>query len=626
MCADRAECRAGEHPGAWSRSSGRARRIGVLAGAVGACLLAFAAPAAAVGAHAPAAGGTSADVVVRDLLLVANAIVAGVLLLRPLAGPLTKPARTIAFAAGGVAALADVGSGVPLVLGTVLGLATLAAPLTASRAWAALPAGVLLTGLLTAEAVSGLRGPELAAGVAHSAAATVLTGAAVLLAAGAPDGRRGAARRLAPAASAAVLVVAGTGVAQAVANGLGADQRLVRTPYGLVVLAECAALAIAVVLGVVAWRRPGGFAGHGVLLGLVVALVLGGTSAALPRPGPEPVPGSPLLGRVALDGDRAVLVAPQRPGKNLVHVDDGAAIGSDAPLTVTADDSPVVALTRRPGAEGWWAVVDLPAGWGTLRIRERDRDAGLRFDTGNAPGPPTALTGPDGPECAEALLGALAAGTRPAAGPCPADRLAPADAELLGDTVRFVAGRGWRELTLVGDSSRRSAEGERAVRAAAAAAGIAVRTPAAAAGPVLVVAGRPAAAAALTGIAAGRLPGTGAYLARWLVTAPLLDIPAGQLVALPYSPNDALPLRYQAELRRIFPGANAGADGYERWCSAGAVPPERGPASVYAMSWLTWSPQEFQHGGHGGGDGASWLPHGAITLASGPISRAGSRN
>src|SRR5204863_949362 len=103
---------------------------------------------------------------------------------------------------------------------------------------------------------------------------------------------------------------------------------------------------VAVVLGVLAWRRPGGFAGRGMLLGLVVALVLGGTAAALPAPGPESVPGTPLLGRVALGGDRAVLVAPQRPGRNLVHSDDS---GGDAQLTAAADDGPGVTLTRRPG-------------------------------------------------------------------------------------------------------------------------------------------------------------------------------------------------------------------------------------------------------------------------------------
>lgn len=572
------------------------------------------------GLGSAAATPSLADVILRDLLLVANTVVAGVALLRPWAGQPTRATRVVTLAAAGLAALADITADVNLVLAALLALATVLVPLLLNRPIAALAAGALLTALLVVEEVFGLSGAILLAGVAHSVAATVLVGCALLAVTGATDGRRALLRRLAPVGGGALLLVAGTGIAQASLAGIDVDQRLLRTTFGLLLVIESAALLLTLVLAVVAWRRSGRFAYQGVLVGLVLATAVGGSFASLPAPAARPVPGTPLLGQVALDGtDLPVLMVPQRPGWNLVHVGDQTEQGSGTPsqnsgVAVGSVSGRMVPLIRRPGASGWWALVDLPAGWGTLWLREAGQRAGLLFDTGDGPGGPRTLNGSDGPECAEALLGGLAAGTRPTVTSCPSDHLDPSDAALLSDTVLFLAKRNWHSITLVGDSSPRSVAAARAVRKACAEVGLAVRTPANPSGPVVIVAGWAGAATALADVAAARLPGAGAYLARWLVTAPLLDFPAGQLVALRYSPNDPLPLRYLTDLDVAFPEETASADGYAAWQSATGDQDTAAPV-LYAMSWLTWSPQDFQHGG----DSVTWLPHGTITQATGPI-------
>jgi hypothetical protein len=195
----------------------------------------------------------------------------------------------------------------------------------------------------------------------------------------------------------------------------------------------------------------------------------------------------------------------------------------------------------------------------------------LTVDTGTNPGGPD-LTGPDGAECASALLGAVLRGhdlTR-----CPAEELTTDDAELLRATVSFIAGRGIREITVAADSSLRSIAAEQVVRAAARTTGVSVATVAEPRGPWLVTSGWTAADATLRQLAGQ--PSTGSYLAPWLNTRPLLEIGSAQHVVSRFA--SAQP--YTEALRGRFPGESPSAAGLAAWTGTAVA----GPARMYVLS------------------------------------------
>src|SRR5205823_6595811 len=107
--------------------------------------------------------------------------------------------------------------------------------------------------------------------------------------------------------------------AEAWLAGLGPDRRLVQTAFGLFTVGKTLVGVL-----VVAWLvlpRLGAGALRRMTPGVVVAVIAAATLVAVPAPGVLPVPGVPLLGDVALAGTSLpVLVVPQRPGWNLVHV------------------------------------------------------------------------------------------------------------------------------------------------------------------------------------------------------------------------------------------------------------------------------------------------------------------
>ncbi|MGH3876896.1 MAG: DUF6239 family natural product biosynthesis protein, partial [Actinophytocola sp.] len=132
---------------------------------------------------------------------------------------------------------------------------------------------------------------------------------------------------------------------------------------------------------------------------VALALTAGTAHAVVLRPA-DPVPGVPTAARIAL-GDELVdvVVVPNRPGWNLVHVAaDGAEVGTSADELTPA--------RPRPGTSGGWAAVELPEGPGDVWVRAGGEPARLSTDTGTGGAAPAGLTGPDGPECAGALLGA----------------------------------------------------------------------------------------------------------------------------------------------------------------------------------------------------------------------------
>lgn len=343
--------------------------------------------------------------------------------------------------------------------------------------------------------------------------------------------------------------------------------------------------------------------------GAAVAL-LGGLLAAVSIP-PTPAPaGVPLLRDLKLAGQStSVLVVPQRPGWNLVHVSGTeAAIGLD-PLHLTA-------ATPLTGATGLWTRIRLPAGPSRLLILHGGRQAALPVDTGHGVASGDGFAGPDGPECASVALGDLTAGADHPVLSCPDQELRPADGQALRGMIRFIAGRRVHRITLVTDSSVRSARAEREVRALAGQYGIAVRTPEPAHGrdPIVLVSGWQRADQILSRIAGNKLPSGGAYLAPWLLAGPLLSHPAGQLIPLRFDPRDPATLRYVAQLSARFPGELPTDSGYAAWLAAkGATRPEA--VHLFAASQV-FDPLE---GGHSEGVNRIWLPTGAFADVSGAL-------
>lgn len=335
----------------------------------------------------------------------------------------------------------------------------------------------------------------------------------------------------------------------------------------------------------------------------VLALVLiGGVAQAVIVGNGGPKPGVPVLARVAAGATALdVVVVPHLPGPNLVHVTPARGL-----LITSGTDSATTAT--RPGTTGEWAVIDLPEGKSALRLG----GGVVPVDTGDAgPGAPD-LTGADGPECASALLGGLVGQpvARRGTSSCPAEALTPHDAAALRVVPAFLAGRGQRTASLVADDSPRSAAAARTVRESAEANGIRIVDDPTA--PVVVVSGWRAAAATVAAIAAGDHPARGSYLAPWLLTPPLLDPPAGQVLPLAFTPTDESPRRYVAALADRAPGAEPSTSGYLAWLRARGDHPA---ATVRLHAAGTAAVPGTGHHDHP----PSWLPGGIVIPVTGPL-------
>ena len=288
---------------------------------------------------------------------------------------------------------------------------------------------------------------------------------------------------------------------------------------------------------------------------LATGLIAGVAQAVVLRSA-EPAPGVATAASVGPDAVSAVVV-PNQPGWNLVHVGaDGAAVGTSRDRLVPAQ--------ARPGTSGGWVAVELPPGRTELWVRDRSGLGSFTTDAGGSGHAPAAVAGPDGPECASAMLGAMLV-SGAAGAECPSDALTTSDAAALRETVDFLAADGHRRLTMVTDQTPRGRSASATVRAAAAARGMAVRPPSGQASPLLVVSGWTDADTTLRGIASGSVPASATYLAPWLLTAPLLAIPAGQQVVRRFDPEDSLFQRYTAALRAAYPGQLPSASGYRAW-------------------------------------------------------------
>ncbi|WP_296153509.1 hypothetical protein, partial [Pseudonocardia sp. SCN 73-27] len=459
-------------------------------------------------------------------------------------------------------------------------------------------------------------------------------------------------RRTAIAAGAVTTLA---GLLQLVVSGPATLDDVLATPYGLVALAGMLLPAVATVL----WVLTGSQGGRGRAVELqrfaVVATATGlaavAALAALPTPALGATPGEPLLRAVDLGGTQlAVLVAPMRPGPNLVQVSGsgypapgatlaeapatpaghhGGAPTGPAGLTVDAGSGPVT-VTTRDGATGGWAVVDIPAGTERLTLRSGPVDASVPVDVGPTAGTPTVLAGTDGPECASALLGTFvartAAGAEAPMPACPSDVLAAGDAVSLRAMTNFVGEHGVAAIRLVSDDSPRSQAAATVVRDEAARHDVRL-VDAPGADVALVVVGGWAQAADTLRTAtqlAGEEPTYlgGTFLAPWLLTPSVVTQAQSSVLPLEFSPQDAGPQQYAAALAATFPGAAPSASGYLAWVAATrSLTDDRprlygaAPVDVPMMS----GPGDMADMGHGVVNPAAWFPGGTVVPVTGPL-------
>ena len=623
----------------------------------------------------------------------------GALVLAWAAGLLATAGCALEVLTGGAsrpwaAAQAAISLLVPLLLGT-------------SRPGRTVPVALLLAGVLGVELGTARTGLPFAVDVVFALAGSVLFGACVLgIGAGAGTGSEPVHR----VAIWAGLATTAAGVGQLALTGPPAGYDMLHTGYGLAALVQAAVpllvtatwLVIGARLGraaarpeaepepdssevgssevgsaevdgsevavteepdarpehLVAAARAGGRGRAGELSrlcagGVAVAVAAAAVLATLPHPAGTPVPGQPLARPVELPFQHlAVLVAPMRPGPNLVHVaatpagaasqltghHHGAPAPSTPPGTITVSaGGAAVPVTARPGAPGAWAVLDIPAGTDRITVTADGSPATVPVDVGDTPADPAlqrALTGPDGPECASGLLGGLVAvstvGRTPAeanlAADCPSEALTSADADALRDTVTFLAGRGVTGLNLVSDGSPRGVAAADLVRAQAAASKLPVRPVGTPTDTLLVVSGWPGAVPALTEAVARSEdePAGGIVLAPWLLTGGVVAAAPSEVLPLTFNPGESPARQYGATVAAVFPGEGPSTAGYLAWLRAGGAGGPLEPRATFYGAAPVDVPMGMDDM-HMGGNPGDWYPTGTIVPISPPVGPAGAK-
>jgi hypothetical protein len=264
---------------------------------------------------------------------------------------------------------------------------------------------------------------------------------------------------------------------------------------------------------------------------LAVGLVGSVAQAMVSAPGAS-TPGLATTARVSLDdGQVNVVVVPNLPGWNLVHVDSGVSVGTDP-----------AALKRSKG----WMAVRLPAGRAELWVGNGRDTGSFVTNTGTTGAAPSGLSRPDGPECAEALLGRMLATGALSDATCPADVLTPTDAAELTVTVEQLALSGATTVAVVADESPRGQAAADTVRTTAAGLGLSVVDPDQHAAPLVVVSG-------------------------WSAAAPL-TVSARRAVMAPWLLDDVSSFqRYEKAHRAAYPTLSPSMAGFQGWL-AGSAP------------------------------------------------------
>jgi len=546
-----------------------------------------------MGMDMPASGVPAAVLVLRIVLLLASAAVAGIGLLRPTVASVRRGALLIAWTAAAVTAVADVISLLWLDTSPVfaIGQLALAAAVPVTLRWRT-PAAYLGFGLLVvliSEISLSHMGIEFLADTGYTVGVVAWLGLTLL--APAPTGRL----RPRPVALTLAIVLALAGVLQIAVSGIGFDRRLYDTGFGLALLVVALLPIVVTALTITLPARR--LYPVGALL-VVVAYVAWAALGAIPRPADLPTPGVPLLGDAT---GVPVLVAPQRPGRNLVHLPDEATVNG-------------VKAVARPGMNGAWAEIDLPPGRSSLRISRDGQDSTLAVDTGSGP---TARA--VDPECANAALGGLIGGSRIALTSCPSDVLSTEDADSVHKLVDYLKGRKIPAITVVGDGSPRAKAAEELVRQT----GIPVSDTEQPNSALVVVAGWSDAAAELNKVAVEQTQKPtfvyGVYLAPWLLTAPLLKSVVSSAIPLHFDPRDPQTLAYTVALSNSFPGETGTIGGLDQWLAAQGQHTE--PAvRLYASAQVDAMPMDSTMDGMEMAYPGQWVPNGTIVPISGPLS------
>ncbi len=556
-------------------------------------------------------GVDTASLVLRLVLLLGTAVAAGTAVLRPFVPRTNRRTVRAVAAASLLAAAADVLSLVllpvsvpPAVFQVLL---TLALPVLLARPKASAWGGGVLIVLLLVEAAPGHSVLAVATDTVYVLAAVGWFGLTVLrLTVPGEQWTAGRAHvRPGPAAWAVGGALALAGIVQVAFAGVGLDRRLYGTWFGvLLLLTTVLPLVLAGLVAVLSRTASGRARLYPAGACAVASAFLAWTAlGGLPVPGPPPTPGVPLLTRVTLAGKQVpVLVSPQRPGHNLVHLPAGAGAG----VSVTTAGGRPVPVTERAGTDGRWAEVALPAGRSELVVAHGTERATVEVDTGSAAGPASA-TGQDGPECASAALGGLVGGGSGAGEvlrSCPSDTLATEDADALREVVGYLAGRSVADISVAGDGSPRSQQAARTVRAAAAKAHLRVDEAAAKdtagarhpKGALVIVSGWTDAATRLHAVSEEQatLPtyGAGLYLAPWLVHTPVVNEALTSFLPLRFNPRDGKALNYSITLSRGFDGETASTAGFAQWSAARHESPDEGTAVLYACAQVNAMPME----------------------------------
>lgn len=612
-------------------------------------------------------------ILVRVALLVATAVVAGLALVRGWlnVSPVTPGIRLLAWT-GALTVTVTCAAGVITgqttrpIAAVQLALAMAVPLLLGARRWLVGVVGIALVGLLGVELGAARTGLPLALDVIYAVSGAVLFGASAFgvallpgrvsprdrlvhgaVDAPAPDDaeRRAAVlARLTWPGLIAATVASVAGITQALVTGPRTLFDLLHTGYGLAALAQ-AALPVVVALTWYLLTGPAGRARGPELsrlaaAGLAFAFLAGAMLATQPRPAAAPEPGQPLLRPVEL-GLRhlAVLVAPMRPGPNLVHIGDAgggqalpgghghrpvAPVVPSSALSVSAGGAPVP-LTTRPGASGTWAVVDIPVGTEQLTVTGDGVPGVVPIDVGTEPGDPvvtTALTGVDGPECVSAALAALLSAStaaQPALTSCPTEMLTVSDREAVRDTVTFLAGRGITACDLVADGSPRSRAAAELVRSEAATHNLPVSTglTGAPGHTVLVVSGWAAAKPALDKATAQSREAAngGIVVAPWLLANTLLPAAESEVFALTFNPQETAPRQYGVTAAAVFPGEGPSAAGYLAWARNHGIELDERAAFYGAAPVNVPMGVDMDMGP----DPGAWYPDGTVVAINAPL-------
>lgn len=347
--------------------------------------------------------------------------------------------------------------------------------------------------------------------------------------------------------------------------------------------------------------------------------------------GGERRPGFPSVQRLEHDGlVFTVTVAPALPGRNLVRVDTLPLDGhshqeADEELTVEVDGGAApVEPTKRPGADGLWAVVDLPSGNPTVLIAHGpEHRVPVMLETGSTRTAEPLWAGPDGPECLQAATAAvLAGGEVPTS--CPAAELRASDRAGVSSIVKTLASRGVEEIALSTDSSPRSRAASRLVRHFAAAKRVEVVAPSARPGSrsaLVVVTGWQPAAERLAAVSSlpvekQALRSDGVWLAPWLLSPGVVDSTTGAVIPLDFDIRDEAAQRYSQTLADYFPEQAPTGSAYLAWREVRGGTEARGESAFYAASRAAYMPAEPGHGSHE--TTVSWFPGGTVTRISLP--------